>query len=54
MNGIYLEYHQQPPHQVPENALNQSQIIIRTQRLSFPFVEDMPPQSLQVVQRWVC
>ncbi|MBW4473922.1 MAG: AraC family transcriptional regulator [Stenomitos rutilans HA7619-LM2] len=46
-NGIRLEYHQQPPHQVPENALNQSQIIIHTQRLSSPFVGYMQPQSLQ-------
>ncbi|MBD1867233.1 hypothetical protein H6F95_07950 [Cyanobacteria bacterium FACHB-471] len=46
-NGVHLEYHQQPPHQVPENALNQSRIIIHTQRLSSPLVEYMPPQSLQ-------
>lgn len=49
-SGVHLEYHQQPPHQVPENALNQSQIIIHTQRLSSPLVEYMPPQSLQFEQ----
>lgn len=49
-NGVHLEYHQQPPHQVPENALNQAQIIIHTQRLSSPLVEYMPPQSLQFEQ----
>jgi AraC family transcriptional regulator len=49
-NGIHLEYHQQPPHQVPENTLNQSRIIIHTQRLSSPLIEYMPPQSLQFGQ----
>lgn len=49
-NGIYLEYHQQPPHQVPENALDESQIIIHTQQLSSPLIEYLPPQCLQFEQ----
>ncbi|MBD3887616.1 helix-turn-helix transcriptional regulator [Phormidium tenue FACHB-886] len=47
---LHLEYHQQPPHQVPENISNESQIIIHTQPLSSPLIEYMPPQYLQFEQ----
>ncbi|WP_199336866.1 helix-turn-helix transcriptional regulator [Oscillatoria sp. FACHB-1407] len=49
-SGLHLEYHQQPPHQVPENALNESQIIIHTQQLLSPLVEYLPPQRFEFEQ----
>ncbi|MFB2898069.1 helix-turn-helix domain-containing protein [Aerosakkonemataceae cyanobacterium BLCC-F50] len=49
-DGIHLEYHQQPPHQVPENALDYSQIVIHTQHLSSPLIEYMNRQRSQFEQ----
>jgi AraC family transcriptional regulator len=49
-NGIRLEYHQQPPHQVPEHTLKHSRIIIHTQPLSSLLVEYMLPERHQLNQ----
>lgn len=49
-NGIRLEYHQQPPHQVPEHTSKHSRIIIHTQPLSSPLVEYMLPERCHLNQ----
>lgn len=47
---VQLEYHQQPPHQVPENCSKQHRIIIHTQSLPSHLVEQMNQNRFQTEQ----
>ncbi len=49
-DGIQLEYHQQPPHQVPENYSKQHRIIINAQNLPYCLVEQMTKNRFQTEQ----
>lgn len=49
-DGIQLEYHQQPPHQVPENYSKQHRIIFNAQNSSYSLVEQMTKNRFQTEQ----
>ena len=49
-DGVQLEYHQQPPHQVPENYSKQHRLIIHVQSLPSHLVEHMTKGCFQTNQ----